>query len=85
MQIVKPTASNIIIKERETHTQDQVLKFNEESSAKRKHLEDEDKDTDKLTLLNGLSIPKDGNVSAFKKRKKIATADKVLKLEQEKV
>ncbi|XP_032680902.1 probable ATP-dependent RNA helicase DDX52 isoform X2 [Odontomachus brunneus] len=84
-QMVKSTASNTSIKETKTHTQEQVLKLNEESNAKRKHLEDEDEDIDELTLLNGLSIPKDGNVSAFKKRKKIATADKMLKLEQEKI
>lgn len=54
-----------------------------EGNAKRK-CKDEDEDIDEITLLDGLSVPKDGSVPA-KKRKKIATADKILKLEQEKV
>jgi len=54
-----------------------------EGNAKRKY-KDENEDINEITLLDGLSIPKDGSVPA-KKRKKVATADKMLKLEQEKV
>lgn len=45
-------------------------KINEKINMKRKHFEDEIKDIDKLTLLNGLSVSKDGSVSAFEKCKK---------------
>lgn len=62
---------------------DEVLEPKIESNAKRKY-KDENEDFDEITLLDGLSVPKDGSVPA-KKRKKIATADKILKLEQEKV
>lgn len=87
MQIVKPIVNNISIKEEETCAENQVSKFSEKSNTKekRKHFECEDKDIDRLTLLNGLSVPGDEYISAFKKCKKVATADKILKLEQEKV
>jgi len=61
---------------------DEVLEPTE-SNAKRKY-KDENEDIDEITLLDGLSVPKDGSVPA-KKRKKATTADKMLKLEQEKV
>lgn len=61
---------------------DEVLEPTE-SKAKRKY-KDENEDVDEITLLDGLSVPKDGSVPV-KKRKKVATADKMLKLEQEKV
>lgn len=59
---------------------DEVLEPNTKGNAKRK-CEDENEDVE-ITLLDGLS--KDGSVPA-KKHKKVATADKMLKLEQEKV
>lgn len=59
------------------------LESNIESNAKRKY-KDETEDVDEITLLDGLLVPKNESISA-KKRKKIITADKILKLEQEKV
>lgn len=82
--MVKPTVNNnVVIKEE--RAEDEVSKVSEKINMKRKHFEDKNKDADELTLLNGLSVPKDGSVSAFKKYKKIATTEKMLKLEQEKV
>lgn len=60
---------------------DEEVESNTESNAKRKY-KDENEDIDEITLLDGL--PKNESVPA-KKRKKIITADKILKLEQEQV
>lgn len=57
------------------------IESNTEDNAKRKY-KDENEDIDEITLLDGLSVPKNESV---KKRKKIITADKILKLEQEEV
>lgn len=55
-----------------------------DNNAKRKRSKDENEDVEEITLLNDLSAPKDENGPA-KKQKKIITADKLLKLEQEKI
>ncbi|XP_029171199.1 probable ATP-dependent RNA helicase DDX52 [Nylanderia fulva] len=52
-----------------------------DNNGKRKRSEDKDEDVEEITLLNDL---KDENVPN-KKRKKVMTADKLLKLEQEKI
>ncbi|XP_072749178.1 probable ATP-dependent RNA helicase DDX52 [Anoplolepis gracilipes] len=57
---------------------------NIDNNAKRKRRKNEIEDADGITLLNELSVTRDGSDSV-KKRKKIATADKILKLEQEKI
>lgn len=58
---------------------------NIDNNLKRKRLKDENEAVDGITLLNELSAATDGSTESVKKRKKIATADKLLKLEQEKV
>ncbi|EFN79684.1 hypothetical protein EAI_13792 [Harpegnathos saltator] len=83
-QIVKPVVNDINVKEERTK-EDEISKVNEENNKKRKRMEDEIEDNETLTLLDGLSVPKDGSISTFKKHKKVATTDKMLKLEQEKV
>lgn len=60
----------------------EILESNTEGNAKRKY-KDENEDLNEITLLDGLLEPKSESVP--KKRKKIITADKMLKLEQEKV
>lgn len=62
---------------------DEKLESNIEGNAKRKY-KDENEDIHEITLLDGLSVPKNESVPA-KKRKKVITADKILKLEQEEV
>lgn len=74
--MVKPNNDTI---SRVEKIKDEVLKPTTEATKKRKY----ENKTDEITLLGGLSIPKNENVPA--KKKKIATADKILKLEQEKV
>ncbi|KZC04724.1 putative ATP-dependent RNA helicase DDX52 [Dufourea novaeangliae] len=56
-------------------------------SMKRKHdkVDDESKNVGQLILLNGLSVPKDGSKTKFKKHKESVDVDKQLKLEQEKI
>ncbi|KYN27282.1 PREDICTED: probable ATP-dependent RNA helicase DDX52 [Trachymyrmex cornetzi] len=81
-QIVKPSKNEIEINNIVEEIKDEVLEPTE-SKAKRKY-KDETEDVDEITLLNGLSVPKDGSVPVIK-RKKVATADKMLKLEQEKI
>ncbi|KAL6256289.1 hypothetical protein P5V15_012405 [Pogonomyrmex californicus] len=80
-QMVRPNKKNIDIKVEKVT--DEILEPNIEHNAKRKY-KDENKNINEITLLDGFSIPKDENVPA-KKRKKVATADKMLKLEQEKI
>lgn len=58
---------------------------NIDNNAKRKYCKSENEDVDGITLLNELSVARDGSIDSVKKRKKIATVDKILKLEQEKV
>jgi len=77
--MVKPTKNDV--NDTVKKIKDEVLEPTE-SNAKRKYKENED--IDEITLLDGLSVPKNGSVPA-KKRKKATTADKMLKLEQEKV
>lgn len=79
--MVKPSKSDI--NSTVEKIKNEVLESKTQSNAKRKY-KDENEDLDEITLLDGLSVPKDGSIPA-KKRKKIATADKILKLEQEKV
>lgn len=81
-QIVRPSGNNVLKKE--VVEVDKIPKLDVEDNMKRKYSECESEDA-KLTLLNGFSVPKDGSVLTFKKRKKVATADKILKLEQEKI
>lgn len=80
--MVKPSKNDVSIKKEKIS--DELLEpdNNVDNNTKRKRRKDENEDVDEITLLNELSAPRDGNV---KKRKKIATADKILKLEQEKV
>ena len=78
-QIVKPSKNEVKINNTIEKIKDEVLEPTE-SKAKRKY---ENEDVNEITLLNGLCVPKDGSVPV-KKRKKVATADKMLKLEQEK-
>jgi len=78
--MVKPSKNDV--NDTVQKIKDEVLESTE-GNAKRKY-KDENEDIDEITLLDGLSVPKDGSVSA-KKRKKATTADKMLKLEQEKV
>lgn len=75
--MVRSSKNDISIKKENIENESDLV----ENTAKRKHHEVED--TDGITLLDGLSGQKD-NVSA-KKHKKITTAHKILKLEQEKV
>lgn len=79
---MKPSKNEVEINNIIEKIKDEVLEP-VESKAKRKY-KDENEDVDEITLLNGLSIPKNGSVPV-KKRKKVTTADKILKLEQEKV
>lgn len=58
---------------------------NIDNNAKRKYCKSENEDVDGITLLNELSVARDGSIDSVKKRKKIATVDKILKLEQEKI
>lgn len=81
VQMVRPSKNDINSTVKKI--KDEELESDVEGNAKRKY-EDENEDIDEITLLNGLSVPKNENVPA-KKRKKIITADKILKLEQEKV
>lgn len=81
--MVRPNENNIVKKEKVEENEASKLAI--KGNAKRKYREDENEDIDELILLNGLSVPKDGSVPTFKKPKKVATADKILKLEQEKV
>lgn len=78
--MLRPSKSDINSTEK---IKDEILEPNTQSNAKRKY-KDENEDLNEITLLDGLSVPKNESVSA-KKRKKIMTADKILKLEQEKV
>jgi len=78
--MVKPSKNDV--NDTVKKIKDEVLEPTE-GNAKRKY-KNENEDIDEITLLDGLSVPKDGSVPA-KKRKKATTVDKMLKLEQEKV
>nr|XP_012235584.1 PREDICTED: probable ATP-dependent RNA helicase DDX52 [Linepithema humile]XP_012235585.1 PREDICTED: probable ATP-dependent RNA helicase DDX52 [Linepithema humile] len=80
-QMVRSNKSDINIKKE--NIKNEVSAPDVEDTAKRKHHDDEIEDTVGITLLDGLSGQKDDVPT--KKRKKIATADKILKLEQEKI
>lgn len=80
--MVKPIKKRLFKKEKIENDESKPIM---ETNIKRKYEDDVNADIDKLTLLDGLSVPKDGSISLFKKRKKIATADNILKQEQEKV
>lgn len=79
VQMVKSNKNDINIKKE--NIKSEVSGSDVENIAKRKH--DEIEDTAGITLLDGLSEQQDNVLT--KKRKKIATADKILEREQEKV
>lgn len=80
-QMVRSSKNDVIIKKEKID--DELLE--PDNNAKRKRLKDENEDVDGITLLNELPVTTDGSTESVKKRKKVATADKILKLEQEKV
>ncbi|KAL6425546.1 hypothetical protein ACFW04_009595 [Cataglyphis niger] len=82
-QMVRPKKNDVSVKNEKIDDELLEPENNIDNNAKRKRCKDENEDVEGITLLNELSVARDE--SSVKKRKKIATADKILKLEQEKV